>query len=144
MKGGRAAFVTGLALWSGGAGAVLAPGAPADIDAMLARQKAMTLPPAPAPCKPSSGEEIVVCAPIVRDQRVESFTMRNPTSPEARNLGVPDVVDVDGMPPCLAFCITSKFGYAPPPAFIVDFDALPDAPPGSDADRIARGEMRAD
>ncbi len=27
----------------------------------------------------------------------------------------------------------------PPPAYIVDFDALPDAPPGSDADRIARG-----
>ena len=27
----------------------------------------------------------------------------------------------------------------PPPAYIIDFDELPDAPPGSDADRIARG-----
>jgi hypothetical protein len=27
----------------------------------------------------------------------------------------------------------------PPPAYIVDFKALPEAPPGSDADRIARG-----
>lgn len=31
------------------------------------------------------------------------------------------------------------FGSVPPPAYIVDFDELPEAPPGSDADRIARG-----
>jgi hypothetical protein len=31
------------------------------------------------------------------------------------------------------------FGKAPPPAYIVDFQALPTAPAGSDADRIARG-----
>lgn len=31
------------------------------------------------------------------------------------------------------------FGSVPPPAYIVDFDALPDTPEGSDADRIARG-----
>lgn len=27
----------------------------------------------------------------------------------------------------------------PPPAYIIDFSTLPDAPPGSDADRISRG-----
>ena len=32
-----------------------------------------------------------------------------------------------------------RIGRVPPPAYIVDFDALPDTPPGSDADRIARG-----
>jgi hypothetical protein len=31
------------------------------------------------------------------------------------------------------------FGSVPPPAYIVDFSALPEAPAGSDADRIARG-----
>jgi hypothetical protein len=31
------------------------------------------------------------------------------------------------------------FGKVPPPAYIVDFEALPTAPAGSDADRIARG-----
>ena len=31
------------------------------------------------------------------------------------------------------------FGKAPPAAYMVDFDALPKAPAGSDADRIARG-----
>ena len=32
-----------------------------------------------------------------------------------------------------------KLGSVPPPAYMIDFDSLPDAPPGSDADRIARG-----
>lgn len=31
------------------------------------------------------------------------------------------------------------FGSVPPPALIIDVEALPDAPDGSDADRIARG-----
>ena len=30
-------------------------------------------------------------------------------------------------------------GKVPPPALIIDVEALPDAPAGSDADRIARG-----
>lgn len=34
-------------------------------------------------------------------------------------------------------CVT--MGSAPPPALIIDVEALPQAPPGSDADRIARG-----
>ena len=32
-----------------------------------------------------------------------------------------------------------SLGGPPPPVYIVDFDALPEAPEGSDADRIARG-----
>lgn len=31
------------------------------------------------------------------------------------------------------------FGKVPPPALLIDVEALPEAPPGSDADRIARG-----
>ncbi len=31
------------------------------------------------------------------------------------------------------------FGKPPPPAILIDVEALPQAPPGSDADRIARG-----
>jgi len=31
------------------------------------------------------------------------------------------------------------FGSVPPPALIIDIEALPDAPEGTDADRIARG-----
>ncbi|MGE5952438.1 MAG: hypothetical protein ACM308_02290, partial [Qipengyuania vulgaris] len=32
-----------------------------------------------------------------------------------------------------------KMGRVPPPAYMIDFDELPDTPKGSDADRIARG-----
>ena len=32
-----------------------------------------------------------------------------------------------------------RVGKVPPPAYLIDFDELPEAPPGSDADRIARG-----
>ncbi len=39
------------------------------------------------------------------------------------------------------FMVTVKraFGDPPPPALFIDVEALPKAPPGSDADRIARG-----
>ncbi len=45
-------------------------------------------------------------------------------------LGLPPIVEIKGcfIPPC-----------PPPPALIIDVTALPEAPPGSDADRIARG-----
>lgn len=36
-------------------------------------------------------------------------------------------------------CLPGLQKCPPPPAYIVDFEALPEAPPGSDADRIARG-----
>lgn len=32
-----------------------------------------------------------------------------------------------------------RVGRVPPPALIIDVEALPEAPPGSDADRVARG-----
>lgn len=35
--------------------------------------------------------------------------------------------------------VTVKTGEPPPPALIIDVEALPEAPPGSDADRIGRG-----
>ena len=44
-------------------------------------------------------------------------------------------------PPCVSSLLTwcPKFGKPGPPALIVDVAALPEAPPGSDADRIGRG-----
>lgn len=32
-----------------------------------------------------------------------------------------------------------RMGSVPPPAYLIDFDALPDTPAGSDADRVAQG-----
>ena len=60
----------------------------------------------------------------------ETMNRGNPSAPDV--FGIPDhgVVAARGcfIPPC-----------PPPPAYIIDFESLPDAPPGSDADRIARG-----
>ena len=60
----------------------------------------------------------------------ETMNRGNPGAPDV--FGIPDhgVVAARGcfIPPC-----------PPPPAYIIDFESLPDAPPGSDADRIARG-----
>ena len=46
-------------------------------------------------------------------------------------------------PPCVPNLLTycPEFGGPPGPAVIVDLAALPEAPPGSAADRIARGEQ---
>jgi hypothetical protein len=84
--------------------------------------------------------EIVVCAeqgqgkntPLTGDRAAtqkryaeETALKGAPRAPEA--FGIPDNGKGIG------------FGGVPPPAYIVDFDVLPTAPPGSDADRIARG-----
>jgi hypothetical protein len=84
--------------------------------------------------------EIVVCRAIAEDGKnnlsesreaaqrryAEETALKNaPRAPEM--FGIPDNGKGIG------------FGKAPPPALIVDFEALPAAPAGSDADRIARG-----
>lgn len=83
--------------------------------------------------------EIVVCRQVGDDtsaltgnreatqKRYAQETMLKgaPRAPEA--FGIPNHGNAIG------------FGKAPPPAYIVDFQALPTAPAGSDADRIARG-----
>jgi hypothetical protein len=84
--------------------------------------------------------EIVVCAeqgpgknaPLTGDRAAtqkryaeETALKGAPRAPDA--FGIPDNGKGIG------------FGGVPPPAYIVDFEVLPTAPPGSDADRIARG-----
>jgi len=84
--------------------------------------------------------EIVVCRQIADDGRnslsggrkaaqkryaEETAFANSPRTPEA--FGIPNNGNSIG------------FGSVPPPALIIDFAALPKAPAGSDADRIARG-----
>lgn len=66
---------------------------------------------------------------------------------ETMNRGDPPPVDPCG-PNCGIFtgeptigglCIPGLQKCPPPPAIMIDFAALPEAPPGSDADRIGRG-----
>ncbi len=65
-----------------------------------------------------------------RQFATKTMTKGNPTAPDL--FGIPNhgMVVARGcfIPPC-----------PPPPALIIDIKALPEAPPGSDADRLARG-----
>lgn len=103
-------------------------------------------PPAPEKeCAPQKGDEIVVCAEEEQDQsqfRVKSSAELDPTSEEAIDDGLPRAPDVAG-PGIFKGPATFSFGAPPPPALIIDVTALPQAPAGSDADKIAKGEMPA-
>jgi len=83
--------------------------------------------------------EIVVCAETEKDQGALTGTRKETQkryAEETANKGKPPTPDVFGIPD------NGKgigFGKAPPPAITVDFSALPKAPAGSDADRIAQG-----
>ena len=94
-------------------------------------------------CRPTPGsDEIVVCVDRGEDQRVERGAP-DPNTLEGRralNGGVPRAPQFDhgscrGKPGCIIG------GWAPPPVYYTDVTKLPEAPPGSDADKIAKGEV---
>ncbi|MFM5948924.1 MAG: hypothetical protein ACKOPM_06805 [Novosphingobium sp.] len=96
-------------------------------------------------CRPKPGsDEIVVCRDRGEDQQVERSDP-DPDTLEGRralNGGVPRAPQFDrGSCKGKSGCIQG--GWAPPPVYYVDVTKLPEAPPGSDADKIAKGEMDA-
>lgn len=112
-------------------------------------QKAYGPPPPEPACAPAKGDEIVVCA---RQQdnslfRVKSSSELDPESEEALKGGLPRAPDVAGPgiftgPATVGkLCIPGLQKCPPPPAIIIDFSALPEAPEGSDADRVGKGEI---
>ncbi|MCL4672830.1 MAG: hypothetical protein KJZ64_07810 [Sphingomonadaceae bacterium] len=127
-----------------------APGAaqqaPTAEDAMAAAGSAYG--PPPPVVDPGSGDEIVVCA---KEQEQSQFRIRSDKQAEsdyARETmyaGDPQAPDVAGPgifrgPATIGgMCIPGLQKCPRPPAIEVDFADLPEAPPGSDADRIARG-----
>ena len=96
-----------------------------------------------AACEESRRQgEIVVCGFDRGEQwRVPSTAESDPASRQGRDTGVPSAPNVSSLPDCSRGCI--GFGKVPPPVYVVDFSKLPEAPKGSDADRIAKGEMPA-
>ena len=109
------------------------------INAMIltARQTFGPPPPKRRRCVQGNADEITVCAPDHgADQRVPSSTESDPTSRAALRDGRPHAPQLDG-----GYCATCKhFGNVPPPVYYFDIKALPEAPEGSDADKIAKGE----
>jgi hypothetical protein len=128
-----------LILGTGGAWAK----APDQIQEMIDSQKAMIhLAPENLRCpRDVLNDAIVVCA---RDEspryRIPSTQEENPGSDTARKTGQWVPPDVSGLPKC-GVCI--RGGWAPPPVYYVDVTRFPEAPVGSDAWKIAHGEMPA-
>ena len=136
----------GVVLLLGGQGA-MAQDQPATADNALAQaREAYGPPPDTEPCTAeqeaaSISGEIVVCRRKPSDEHRlrSSEDARRRYAAATKDAGDPRAPDFAG-PPCdtrQAGCI--GFGWVPPRAIVIDFAALPEAPPGSDADRIARG-----
>lgn len=130
------------------------PSAPAhaqdtnDIDARVAAMianagEAYRAAPEQPTCGGSDGgdNEIVVCGREDSAKwRVKSTRETDPTSREALHDGLPRAPQLDrgscrGQPGCMIG------GWAPPPVYYIDMKAIPEAPAGSDADKVAKGEM---
>ena len=105
-----------------------------------ARQVLTAVPPRQS-CATSGEDEIVVCAPSDGERyRVPSSTDTDPRSRAALRTGMPAPPPMDrgsckGQPGCIVG------GWAPPPIYYIDLKAIPEAPDGSDSDRVARGEQ---
>ena len=98
-----------------------------------------------APKKPGCGEpgkngEIVVCG-ADRGERWRVPGETDPNAPGAQNTGVARAPNVSSLPDCSRGCL--HLGKKQQPLHIIDFSKLPIAPAGSDADKIAKGEMPA-
>jgi len=115
-------------------------------DAIEQARKTYGPPPPRKQCRDQGdSEEIVVCAEEEQDDaefRVKSTNELDPDSREALNDGLPRAPDVAGDGIFKGKGIS--LGGAPVPAYMFDLSELPQAPEGSDADLIAKGEKPAD
>lgn len=92
-------------------------------------------------CVPSDGESIVVCAHNPENDRQKLPVPDNPDTSNLTADGAPRAPNVSGLRDCSRGCI--GIGKTPVPMYYFDIRKLPEAPAGSEADRIAKGELRA-
>ncbi|NMN07408.1 hypothetical protein [Novosphingobium sp. SG720] len=96
-------------------------------------------------CRPgrSADGAIVVCRDAESREK-ERLPLRDQTdTAQSTNDGLPRAPNVFGLAPCKGNGACVGFGSVPPPMYYFDITALPEPPAGSDADRIAKGEIRA-
>jgi len=108
----------------------------------MANYRAITTatPPKVEACPEYTGGEIVVCAEREdpKKQYVPSDTDNGSTDD-----GVPHAPNVSTLPNCASATMCSRVGKTPVHPLVIDLKAIPEPPAGSDADKIARGEMAA-
>jgi len=96
-------------------------------------------------CRAETREgEIVVCAPGNGDEfRIKSETELDPTSRRATRDGRPRAPDLapkyQGVK-VLTACLVPPC--PPPPMYMINLADIPETPKGSDAEKVAKGEMR--
>jgi hypothetical protein len=120
----------------------------AEID-ILADAKERYGPPAPVDDCSAEQEAAIISGEIIvcRRKRDQSrFQTLNPDGAQARYADETAFRDDPKAPDFISDCNDQgwpagcvRIGKVPEPALIIDVAALPQAPPGSDADRIARG-----
>jgi len=110
---------------------------------LLGRQGHLA-PPLRRRCAPQPGGDIVVCAQDKTQFRAQSSADLDPTGSAGTNDGrltPPDLAPKYPGP------VVGRGCFIPPcpkgPLYIIDLSQIPLPPPGSDADKIAKGEMRA-
>lgn len=108
----------------------------------LANARAVTsaAPPRAAPCPEVTSGEIVVCAE--REDPKKQYVPSNTDSGDTYD-GVPHAPNVSGLPDCATASFCTRMGAQPRQLYIIDLKAIPEPPAGSDADKIAKGEMAA-
>ena len=118
-----------------------APAVTAEQALETARATYSAAPHKPAPCPEATGDEIVVCAG--HEDPATQFVPSDADSGDPDD-GVPRAPNVSGLPDCARalFC-AQHLGKQPRQLYIIDLKAIPEPPAGSDADKIARGEMAA-
>ncbi|MBW8753426.1 MAG: hypothetical protein JF595_04640 [Sphingomonadales bacterium] len=84
--------------------------------------------------------EIVVCGPADQGQRIPSTGESAPGSRAGLRNGELHAPQLD-RGSCRGKLGCFVGGGVHPPAYIIDMKAIPEAPEGSDADRIAKGEI---
>jgi hypothetical protein len=115
------------------------------LDMIAAERRKAVAPPIRPRCSAGTTDEIVVCGrDRGEDQRIPPSSETDPNSPQALRTGElkpPDFVPKYHGPVIARGCFIPPC--PKPPVYYFDIAALPKAAEGSDADKIAKGEMRA-
>lgn len=144
----RQAAIAAIALLLGAPIEAQAQPAASAAEALRAAEQAYGPPVPPKKCPTvQEGEEIVVCA-VEQEQSQFRYSdneeAKERYARETMDKGAPRAPEVAGPgifrgPATASGCIPGLTNCPAPPAYFIDFAELPEAPPGSDADRVGRG-----
>jgi len=102
--------------------------------------RSVTTAPRVKPCPEASSNEIVVCRRL-EDPKTQ-YVPSDTDSGLPDDDGVPRAPDVSGLPSCAGATVCAQhLGAKPRQLYVIDLKAIPEPPAGSDADKIAKGEM---